>query len=91
MTKIKNQEIQRLLETTTLGDQELERLMSQLMSNQVDYADIYFQYSRHENWSVEEGKVKCGSHYIDQGVGIRAISGENTGFAYSDDLVIPAL
>ena len=82
---------QRLLEPTALGDRELERLMSQLMSNQVDYADIYFQYSRHESWSLEEGKVKSGSHNIDQGVGIRAISGEKTGFAYSDDLVLPAL
>ena len=91
MSEIMQQARQRLLEPTALGDRELERLMSQLMSNQVDYADIYFQYSRHENWSLEEGKVKSGSHNIDQGVGIRAISGEKTGFAYSDDLVLPAL
>ena len=91
MSEIMQQARQRLLEPTALGDRELERLMSQLMSNQVDYADIYFQYSRHESWSLEEGKVKSGSHNIDQGVGIRAISGEKTGFAYSDDLVLPAL
>ena len=91
MSEIMQQARQRLLEPTALGDRELERLMSQLMSNQVDYADIYFQYSRHETWSLEEGKVKSGSHNIDQGVGIRAISGEKTGFAYSDDLVLPAL
>ena len=57
----------------------------------VDYADIYFQYSRQEGWSLEEGKVKSGSHSIEQGVGIRAISGEKTGFAYSDELQFPAL
>ncbi|MCK5360492.1 MAG: metalloprotease TldD, partial [Gammaproteobacteria bacterium] len=81
MSEIMQQARQRLLEPTALGDQDLDRLMSQLMSNQVDYADIYFEYSRHESWSLEEGKVKSGSHSIDQGVGIRAISGEKTGFA----------
>lgn len=91
MTEIMEQARQRLLEPTSLGDQDLHRLMSQLMSNQVDYADIYFEYSRHETWSLEEGQVKSGSHNIDQGVGIRAISGEKTGFAYSDELVLPAL
>jgi TldD protein len=91
MSELMQQARQRLLEPTALGDQDLERLMSQLMSNQVDYADIYFEYSRHESWSLEEGKVKSGSHNIDQGVGIRAISGEKTGFAYSDELVLPAL
>ncbi|MDX2477285.1 MAG: metalloprotease TldD [Gammaproteobacteria bacterium] len=91
MTEIMEQARRRLLEPTALGDQDLDRLMSQLLSNQVDYADIYFQYSRHETWSLEEGKVKSGSHNIDQGVGIRAISGEKTGFAYSDELVLPAL
>lgn len=91
MSEIMQQARQRLLEPTALGDRELDRLMSQLMGKQVDYADIYFQYSRHESWSLEEGKVKSGSHNIDQGVGIRAISGEKTGFAYSDDLVLPAL
>jgi TldD protein len=91
MSEIMQQARQRLLEPTALGEQDLDRLMSQLMSHQVDYADIYFEYSRHESWSLEEGKVKSGSHNIDQGVGIRAISGEKTGFAYSDELVLPAL
>ncbi|MEA1889144.1 MAG: metalloprotease TldD [Pseudomonadota bacterium] len=91
MSEIMELARQRLLEPTALGDQELDRLMSQLMSNQVDYADIYFEYSRHESWNLEEGKVKSGSHNIDQGVGIRAISGEKTGFAYSDELALPAL
>ena len=91
MSEIMELARQRLLEPTALGNQELDRLMSQLLSNQVDYADIYFEYSRHESWNLEEGKVKSGSHNIDQGVGIRAISGEKTGFAYSDELALPAL
>src|SRR5687767_4469758 len=61
------------------------------MSARVDYADLYFQYSRHESWSLEEGRVNAGSHNIDAGVGVRAVSGEKSGFAYSDDIVLPAL
>ena len=57
----------------------------------VDYADLYFQYSRAEGWSLEEGIVKSGSFNIDQGVGVRAVSGEKTAFAYSDDISLPAL
>ena len=91
MTDTMNQVRQQLLEPAAIGDQELDRLMSQIMSRQVDYADIYFEYTRHETWSLEEGKVKAGSHNIDQGVGIRAVSGEKTGFAYSDELAMPAL
>ena len=59
--------------------------------HQVDYADLYFQYSRGESWSLEEGIVKSGSFNIDQGVGVRAVSGEKTAFAYSDDISLPAL
>ena len=91
MTDTINQVRQQLLEPAAIGDNELDRLMSQIMSRQVDYADIYFQYTRHETWSLEEGQVKAGSHNIDQGVGIRAVSGEKTGFAYSDELAMPAL
>ncbi|MDP2706109.1 MAG: DNA gyrase modulator, partial [Burkholderiales bacterium] len=82
---------QSLLEPAGLGDADLARLMGQLMSGRVDYGDIYFQYSRHEAWSLEEGKVKSGTHNIEQGVGVRAVAGEKTGFAYSDDIVLPAL
>ena len=82
---------QSLLEPAGLGETELTRLMGQLMSGSVDYADLYFQYSRHESWSLEEGKVKSGSHSIEQGVGIRAVAGEKTGFAYSDDIRSEAL
>ena len=80
-----------LLEPAGLGETELLRLLGQLMSGSVDYADLYFQYSRHESWSLEEGKVKSGSHSIEQGVGVRAVAGEKTGFAYSDEIVLPAL
>src|SRR6266849_8871104 len=57
----------------------------------LDYADLYFQYSRSESWSLEEGIVKSGSFSIDQGVGVRAIAGEKTAFAYSDEISLPAL
>jgi len=80
-----------LLEPAGLGETELMRLIGQLMSGSVDYADLYFQYSRHESWSLEEGKVKSGSHSIEQGVGVRAVAGEKTGFAYSDEIVLSAL
>jgi TldD protein len=61
------------------------------MAHQVDYADLYFQYSRSEAWSLEEGIVKAGSFSIDEGVGVRALSGEKTAFAYSDDISAQAL
>jgi TldD protein len=80
-----------LLEPAGLGETELMRLIGQLMSGSVDYADLYFQYGRHESWSLEEGKVKSGSHSIEQGVGVRAVAGEKTGFAYSDEIVLSAL
>lgn len=70
---------------------DLSKLFSQLMGPEVDYADLYFQYSRQESWSLEEGKVKTGSHSIEQGVGIRAVAGDKTGFAYSDEFQFPAL
>ncbi len=69
----------------------IDRVFGQIMTHSVDYADLYFQYSRSEGWSLEEGMVKSGSFNIDQGVGVRAISGEKTAFAYSDDISLPAL
>src|SRR5256885_9659505 len=59
---------------------------AEIRSHQVDDADLYFQYTRAEGWSLEEGIVKTGSFSIDQGVGVRAVSGEKTAFAYSDDI-----
>ncbi len=69
----------------------LQRVLDQVLTHQVDYADLFFQYSRSEGWVLEEGIVKSGSFNIDQGVGVRAVSGDKTGFAYSDDISMPAL
>ncbi len=80
-----------LLSPSGLDEQQLSAVFSQIMNHQIDYADLYFQYSRSEGWSLEEGMVKAGSFNIDQGVGVRAVSGEKTAFAYSDDISLPAL
>lgn len=69
----------------------LQQVMAQLLSHRIDYADLYFQYNRSEGWMLEEGIVKSGSFNIDQGVGVRAVCGEKTGFAYSDDISMSAL
>ncbi|MBA1146073.1 metalloprotease TldD [Ectothiorhodospiraceae bacterium WFHF3C12] len=74
-----------------LTEDDLDKAFGQLMAPGVDAADMYFQASRHESWVLEDGIVKTGSHGLDQGVGVRAISGEKTGFAYSDEIVLPAL
>ena len=65
---------------------DLTRVFGKIMAHDVDYADLYFQYSRSEAWSLEEGIVKSGSFNIDEGVGVRALAGEKTAFAYSDDI-----
>ncbi len=80
-----------LLEPTGLEDAHLDRALGALMRGGVDNADLYFQVVRSESWSLEDGIVKEGSYHLDQGVGVRAMAGEKTGFAYSDDLVLPAL
>lgn len=74
-----------------LDEAILARLLRQLMQHRVDFGDLYFQSSYHESWMLEDGIVKDGSYNIDQGVGVRAISGEKTGFAYSDELSLHAL
>jgi TldD protein len=80
-----------LLAPFALTERDLARTFGQILNHQVDYADLYFQYSRSEAWSLDEGIVKSGSFNIDQGVGVRAISGEKTAFAYSDDISSQAL
>ncbi|HUH40226.1 MAG TPA: metalloprotease TldD [Castellaniella sp.] len=80
-----------ILEPWGLDESHLARALSEIHSHRVDYADLYFQYSCSEGWSLEEGIVKTGSFSIDQGVGVRAISGEKTAFAYSDNLSESAL
>ena len=81
----------RLLEPAGLGERQLFTTLGSLMRGGVDYADLYFQVSRQESWTLEDGIIREGSFSLDQGVGVRANSGEKTGFAYSDDLVLPAL
>ena len=80
-----------LLAPFELESGKLERVFGTLAARKVDYADLYFQYSRFEGWSLEEGIVKSGSFNIEQGVGVRAISGERTAFAYSDEISFNAL
>src|SRR5690606_13031507 len=74
-----------------LDDARLDRALGEVMSSSVDAADLYFQLSREESWALEDGIVKEGSASIEQGVGVRAVAGEKTGFAYSDEIVLPAL
>ncbi len=75
-----------LLEPFGLNETHLSRALAEIATHRVDDADLYFQYTRSEGWSLEEGIVKTGSFSIDQGVGVRAVSGEKTAFAYSDDI-----
>ncbi len=82
---------QALLAPYALEPRHLEQIFGKILAHQVDYADLYFQYSRAESWSLEEGIVKSGSFGIDQGVGVRAVSGEKTAFAYSGDISFAAL
>jgi TldD protein len=80
-----------LLTPFDLDESALRRALNTITAHKVDDADLYFQYTRNEGWSLEEGIVKSGSFSIDQGVGVRAISGEKTAFAYSDDISEAAL
>ncbi|MGO4393338.1 metalloprotease TldD [Variovorax sp. M-6] len=77
---------QLLLTPFGLDESHLSRALAEIKAYRVDDADLYFQYTRSEGWSLEEGIVKTGSFSIDQGVGVRAVSGEKTAFAYSDDI-----
>ena len=80
-----------LLQPFDLTPAKLSGVFGELFGHRIDYADLYFQYARSEAWSLEEGIVKSGSYNIDQGVGVRAISGDKTAFAYSDVISLPAL
>jgi|MudIll2142460700_1097286.scaffolds.fasta_scaffold07741_3 TldD protein len=80
-----------LLLPAGLDEDGVARIVGDVMGYAVDYADVYFQMIREESWALEDGIVKDGAHSIDQGVGVRALAGEKTGFAYSDEVVLPAL
>ena len=81
----------RVLEPAGLEQRHLDQALGAINLRDVDAADLYFQISRNESWTVEDGILKEGSFSLDQGVGVRAVSGEKTGFAYSDELLLPAL
>ena len=80
-----------ILAPAGLDDLDLDRLLGLLAGSDLDAADIYFQKSRLQSWVLEDGIIKDGNFSIEQGVGVRAISGEKTGFAYSDELEYQAL
>ncbi len=80
-----------LLEPFGLDESHLTGALNEIRAHRVNEADLYFQYTRSEAWSLEEGIVKTGSFSIDQGVGVRAVSGEKTAFAYSDDISASSL
>ncbi|MGH8293314.1 MAG: metalloprotease TldD [Gammaproteobacteria bacterium] len=82
---------QNLLAPGGLDEQAIARTLDHMLRCRVDDAELYFQLARHESWALEDGIVKEGSHNLEQGVGVRAVSGEKTGFAYSDEIVLPAL
>tara|TARA_R110002096_G_scaffold46751_1_gene125111 strand:- start:3724 stop:5166 length:1443 start_codon:yes stop_codon:yes gene_type:complete len=81
----------RMLQPAGLDEHNLSSTLGSMMTGGIDYADLYFQVSRQESWTLEDGIIREGSFSLDQGVGVRATSGEKTGFAYSDELVMPAL
>jgi TldD protein len=82
---------QQFMEPAGLTEGDLDRVLGGLMGPGIDGGDLYFQLTRHESWSLEDGIVKDGSYNIEQGVGVRALSGDKTGFAYSDDIRMPTL
>jgi len=80
-----------LLGPAELDENRVASVLGDVMGHAVDYSDIYFQLTREESWALEDGIVKDGAHSIEQGVGVRALAGEKTGFAYSDEVMLPAL
>ncbi|MBC3869219.1 metalloprotease TldD [Undibacterium oligocarboniphilum] len=80
-----------LLTPFGLDENRLLKVFGSMLTHRVDYADLYFQFTRSEGWSLEEGIVKTGSFSIDQGVGVRAVSKDKTAFAYSDEISEKAL
>src|SRR5512132_1789811 len=80
-----------LLAPAQLDENRVANVLGDVMGHAVDHADIYFQSTREESWALEDGIVKDGAHSIEQGVGVRALAGEKTGFAYSDDINAVAL
>lgn len=82
---------QMLLEPTSLDEHSIEKLFKSMMNHHIDDADLYFQSCNYESWYLEDSEVKSGSYSLDKGVGIRAVSGDKTGFAYCDDIILPSM
>lgn len=82
---------QHILDPAGITEAQLHSVIDQILEHSIDFADLYFQTSRHESWVLEDNIVKEGSHSIERGVGVRAVSGEKSGFAYSDEILLPAL
>lgn len=80
-----------LLKPASLDESRIDKLIRSMLSHQVDAADLYFQSCSSESWYLEDSEVKSGSYSIDRGVGVRAVSGEKTGYAYCDDILLPAM
>lgn len=91
MNTIQQTVSEQLLHANQLDAAELSRALAAISAHHVDYADIYCQRTAFESWHLEEGMVKSGSFHIDQGVGVRAVSGEKTAFAYADSLNLAVL
>ena len=82
---------QQLLEAGEIAASDLDGLLGRLMSHRIDTGELFFQTQRTESWTLEDGRVRDGGFSVDRGVGVRAMSGEKTGFAYADDILLPAL
>ena len=82
---------ERILAPSGLDDRRHEQALDSVLGASVDAGDLYFQLAREEHWALEDGIVKEGSFSLDRGVGVRAVSGERTGFAYAEDILLPAL
>ncbi len=80
-----------LLKPASIDESGIDKLIRSMLSRHVDDADIYFQSCSYESWYLEDSEVKSGSYSIDRGVGIRAVSGDKTGYAYCDDILLPAM
>lgn len=91
MSELLNEARNQLWAPAGIEQRDVEKLMGRLANRAVDVGELFFQHQRAESWSLEDGIVKDGSFSVDRGVGVRAISGEKTGFAYVEDIVLPAL
>ncbi|TNF90381.1 MAG: metalloprotease TldD, partial [Gammaproteobacteria bacterium] len=80
-----------LLLPAGIEQRDLDSLVGRLMGPDVDLGELFFQHQRHESWSLEDGIVKDGAFSVDKGVGVRAVAGEKTGFAYAEDIMLPSL